>query len=124
MFTVLTDLIMDKLLCLKLLKDTARFLESIKMMNYNVAGIQEFVSAKELESVLKKRYPGTDITYKPDSSLQQIGNDFRTLKRFDDSYAREQWGWKPEYDSPEAIIDVFEKDLKSYPERYGLSDSE
>jgi len=95
--------------------------ESIKMMNYNVAGIQEFVSAKELEAILTKRYSGTAVTYKPDSSLREIGNDFRTLKRFDDSYARNEWGWKPEFDSPEAIIDIFEKDLKIYPERYGLS---
>ncbi len=95
--------------------------ENIKMMNYNIAGIQEFVSAKELETALKKRYPGTSVTYKPDTSLQEIGNDFRNLKRFDDSYARSEWDWKPEYDSPEAIIDIFEKDLKSYPERYGLS---
>ncbi len=95
--------------------------ESIKMMNYNVAGIPEFVSARELESILKKRYPGSSVTYHPDSSLQEIGNDFRTLKRFDDSYAREEWGWKPEYGSPEAIINIFEKDIKSHPERYGLS---
>lgn len=95
--------------------------ENIKMMNYNVAGVQQFVSARELETVLKKRYPNTKIIYKPDSSLQEVGNDFRTLKRFDDSYARNEWGWKPEYDTPEAIIDVFERNLKSYPERYGIS---
>ena len=94
--------------------------ERIKMMNYNVAGVQEFVSAKELEATLRKHYPGTSVTYKPDSSLQEVGNDFRNLKRFDDSYARSEWDWKPEYDSPEAIIDVFKKDLKSHPERYGI----
>lgn len=94
--------------------------KNIKMMNYNVAGVQEFVSARELEKRLKKRYPGSRIIYRPDASLQAIGNDFRTLKRFDDSYARDEWGWKPEYGSPEAIIAVFERDLKSYPERYGI----
>ena len=93
---------------------------NIKMMNYNVAGVQEFVSAKELERILKKRYPRSRITYKPDSSLKEVGNDFRTLKRFDDSYARNEWDWRPEYDSAEAIIEAFEKDVKSYPERYGI----
>ncbi|MFC2070500.1 SDR family NAD(P)-dependent oxidoreductase [Chloroflexota bacterium] len=95
--------------------------EQIKMMNYNVAGVQQFVSARELEAILKKRYPDTSITYNPDSSLQEIGNDFRILKKFDDSYARNEWGWKPEYNSPEAIIDIFKTDLKSFPERYGIS---
>lgn len=94
--------------------------KNIKMMNYNVAGVPEFISAKQLEKILKKRYPGSRITYKPDSSIKEVGNDFRTLKRFDDSYARDEWGWRPEYDSAEAIIDAFEKDLKSCPERYGI----
>lgn len=93
--------------------------ENIKMMNYNVAGVPEFVSARELERIIKKRYPHSRVAYKPDPSLREIGNDFRTLKRFDDSYAREEWGWQPEYETPEAIIDAFEKDLKSHPERYG-----
>jgi threonine 3-dehydrogenase len=93
---------------------------NIKMMNYNVAGVQDFVSAKEVEKALKKKYSGARINYEPDSSLQSVGNDFRTLKRFDDSYARAEWGWKPEFGTPEAIIEIFEKDVKSHPERYGI----
>ena len=95
--------------------------EKIKMMNYNIAGIQRFVQAKEVESVLKKLYPAAEITYHPDLSLQEVGNDFRTLKAFDDSYARQEWGWKPEYDTPESIIGAFAEDIKLHPERYGLT---
>jgi threonine 3-dehydrogenase len=94
--------------------------EQIQMMNYNVAGVPEFVSAAEVEEVLKTRYPGAKVNYNPDSSLDQIGNDFRTLKKFDDSYARNEWGWYPECDSVESIIKAFEEDVKNHPERYGL----
>jgi threonine 3-dehydrogenase len=94
--------------------------EKIKMMNYIVAGVPDFVAAKEVEKILKKKYPAGKVSYEPDSSLQSVGNDFRTLKRFDDSYARQEWGWKPDYGTPEAIIEIFEKDLKSHPERYGI----
>ncbi len=42
------------------------------------------------------------------------------MRVFDDSYARKEWGWNPQYNTLEAIIDAFEKDLKQYPERYGF----
>ncbi|UCD09003.1 MAG: NAD-dependent epimerase/dehydratase family protein [Dehalococcoidales bacterium] len=93
---------------------------NIRMMNYNVAGIPEFVTATELETTLGNRYRDAKVIYKPDSSLEEIGNDFRILKKFDDSYARNEWGWRPEYDTIDRIIDAFEKDIKSYPERYGI----
>jgi len=94
--------------------------ENIRMMNYNVAGIPDFVTAAELESALVNRYKDTKVVYKPDASLEEIGNDFRTLKRFDDRYARDEWGWYPEYDSVDRIIGAFETDITSYPERYGI----
>jgi threonine 3-dehydrogenase len=94
--------------------------EDIRMMNYNVAGIPDFVTAAELEAALENRYKNTRVIYKPDTSLEEIGNDFRTLKRFDDSYARDEWEWYPEYDTVDRIIDAFETDINSYPERYGI----
>ncbi|MBN2073962.1 MAG: NAD-dependent epimerase/dehydratase family protein [Dehalococcoidales bacterium] len=94
--------------------------DNIRMMNYNVAGIPDFVTATELESALVNRYKDTKVVYKPDASLGEIGNDFRTLKKFDDSYAREEWGWYPEYDTIDRIFDAFEMDMKSDLERYGM----
>jgi len=41
------------------------------------------------------------------------------MKVFDDSYARKEWGWKPQYTTPESIINIFEKDIKEHPGRYG-----
>ena len=91
--------------------------DTIKMMNYNIAGIPEFVTAAELEAALGNRYKEAKVVYKPDASLEEIGNDFRTLKKFDDSYARNEWGWYPEYDTVDRIIDAFEMDMSSYPDR-------
>ncbi|UCC16715.1 MAG: NAD-dependent epimerase/dehydratase family protein [Dehalococcoidales bacterium] len=94
--------------------------QDIRMMNYNVAGIPDFVTAAELETALENRYENAKVVYKPDESLQEIGNDFRTLKKFDDGYARNEWGWYPEYDTIDRIIDAFEMDIKTNPERYGI----
>jgi len=98
--------------------------ESIKIMNYNVAGIPAVVSAKEVETALKKRYPKTEVTYKLDSALKSIrgrSNALTPWNVFDDSNARKEWGWKPEYDTPDKIISIFEEDVKQHPKRYGLA---
>ena len=94
--------------------------DDIRMMNYNVAGSPEFVTATELETTLGNRYRDAKVIYEPDSSLEEIGNDFRILKKFDDGYARNEWGWYPEYDTIDRIIDAFEMDIQSNPERYGI----
>ena len=94
--------------------------ESIKMMNYNVAGIADTTRADELEGILKKRYPESSVTYRLDPSVKEARADYSVIKRFDDSNARREWGWLPQWGTPEAIIDVFEEDLNKYPERYGL----
>ena len=75
------------------------------------------LSVNELETVLKRRYPKTEITYRAPVG----GLPVSVLKRFDDSYARKEWGWKPLYDTPEAIIDKFEKDMRERPRCFGLA---
>ena len=95
--------------------------ENIKMVNYNVAGIPAAVTAKELETALMRRFPKTKVTYKPDTTRETLHKRYTVMKIFDDSYARKEWGWKPQYMTPEAIIDIFEKDLKENPKRYGLA---
>ena len=95
--------------------------EKIEMVNYCVTGIPDAVSAKVIEAVLKKRYPKTSVTYKLEPALQKQRERFGVVKRFDDSYARKEWGWSPLYTTPEAIIDIFEKDMKDHPKRFGLA---
>lgn len=94
--------------------------ESIKMRNYNVAGIPSVVSVGEVEAALKKRFPNFRVTYKPDSNPQATRRRPSTMKEFNDSYARKEWGWQPEYTHLEAIFDIFEKDVREHSERYDL----
>ena len=95
--------------------------DNIKMMNYNVAGIPAVISARELESFLANRFPKTKVTDKLDPSLQTLHRRHANMKAFDDSYARREWGWKPQYASLEAIITIYEKDIKEHSKRYGLT---
>lgn len=96
--------------------------ENVQMVNYNVTGIPAVISAKELETILVSRFPKFKVTYEPDP-LSQRGfyQALSVMKVFDDSYARKEWGWEPLYSTPAAIIDIFEKDLKEYPRRYGMA---
>jgi threonine 3-dehydrogenase len=94
--------------------------ESIKMVNYNVAGIPAVVTAREIETSLNKRYPKAKISYKDDQTLSALSTH-SVMRVFDDSFARKEWGWKPQYSSLESIIEAFEKALRDHPKRYGLS---
>ena len=91
--------------------------DKIKMVNYCVSGIPDALSVKKLETVLKRRFPKAKITYRAPTG----GVPVSVLNRFDDSYARKEWGWKPLYDTAEAIIDKFEKDLRERPGCFGLA---
>jgi nucleoside-diphosphate-sugar epimerase len=91
--------------------------DKIKMVNYCVSGLPGALSVEELETALKSRYPKTEITY----GAPVGGVAVAVLKKFDDSYARKEWGWKPLYDTPEAVITKFEKDVRERPRCFGLA---
>ena len=97
--------------------------EKIQTRNYNVTGIPEVVSAKETETYLKRRYPGFQVTYQADPALVAMGTRRQIvspIKVFSDTYARKEWGWKPNFSTLDAIVSQFEKDMKANPNRYGL----
>lgn len=60
---------------------------------YNVSGIT--FDPEELAAEIKKKIPGFEITYKPDFR-QAIAESWP--QSIDDSVARNDWGWKHEYD--------------------------
>lgn len=77
--------------------------ENIKIRGaYNLAGMS--FSPKEIAAGVAKHSPGFTITYKPDFR-QQIADSWPGS--IDDSAARKDWGWKPEFDLAKMTSDMF-----------------
>ncbi len=76
--------------------------EKIKVRtSYNIAGCS-FTPAV-LADALKKRIPGFTIDYKPD---YRNGIAHSWPSSLDDSTARNDWGWKPDYDLNKIVDDM------------------
>jgi nucleoside-diphosphate-sugar epimerase len=76
--------------------------EQVKIRSaYNLAGMS--FTPKVLADEIKKHIPGFSITYKPDSR-QQIADSWPAS--IDDSEARADWGWKPDYDIEKMTTDM------------------
>ena len=89
--------------------------ENIKMVNYVVSGAPPIATARELAALVKAKIPGAQIDFKPDLELQKILD--KSLLPIDDSIARREWGWSPEYDQTR-IVDDFVEEMRKHPERY------
>jgi len=76
--------------------------------SYNLAGVS--FSPAEVVAEIVKIYPDFKVNYTPDFR-QHIADKWP--KSIDDSAARAEWGWKPEYDL-EAITKTMIKELKIY----------
>ena len=76
--------------------------EKIKIRSsYNLAGVS--FSPKEIYNAICKEIPDFKIEYKPDFR-QAIADSWP--QSIDDSMARDDWGWKPQYD-----LDSMTKDM-------------
>ena len=71
--------------------------------SYNVSGMS--FSPKEIAAEIKKHIPDFTISYKPDYR-QQIANSWP--QSIDDSVARNDWGWKEEFDLGKMTKDMLE----------------
>ena len=79
--------------------------ERIKVRaSYNLAAMS--FSPGELASSIQKYLPEFKINYEPDFR-QEIANTWP--RSIDDSRAREDWGWKPEYDLEKTTAIMLEK---------------
>ena len=88
-------------------------LNTIKTVNYLVVGSNP--SAGELADMVRARVPGAQIDFQPDQMMQPLLN--RLKMRFDDSRAREEWGWEPHF-SQAQMVDDFLQEIRVHPERY------
>ena len=92
--------------------------EQIETVCYNVVGVFPSLTAREVELTIKKFIPEAQFTYKPDPWVMDY---YRSLNNFDDSRAREEWGWRPLYADFEKIVADFIKEVRSKPEYYSLA---
>ena len=72
---------------------------------YNIASIS--ATAEEFAEAVRARVPGVEITFEPVPELQAILDSWP--RALDDSQARADWGWKPEYDLDAMSDDLIEK---------------
>jgi nucleoside-diphosphate-sugar epimerase len=93
--------------------------DSIITVNYNVSGLNPTPSAQDIETEVRKHFPDAVVTYEPDPVVMQFYETARTVT-FDDSCAREEWGWKPQYDSLDVVVPDFIREVRTNPARYGL----
>ena len=61
----------------------------------------------QLAKVIQQHIPDFEITYDVDPVRQAIADSWPNS--MDDSCAREEWGWKPEYDIQAMTKDMLEK---------------
>ena len=71
--------------------------------SYNISGMS--FSPKEIAAEIKKHIPEFSISYKPDYR-QQIANSWP--QSIDDSVARNDWGWKEEFDLAKMTTDMLD----------------
>ncbi len=72
---------------------------------FNIAAMN-FTPA-EIAEELKKHIPGFSIDYNVDAIRQEIADSWPDC--MDDSAAREEWGWKAEFDLPSMATDILKK---------------
>lgn len=79
--------------------------------DFNLAAMS--FSAVELAAEISKQIPGFKCEYEPDFR-QAIADSWP--RSIDDSAAREEWGWQPEYDLAAMTVDMLDKLGKRHAE--------
>ncbi|XP_063771160.1 L-threonine 3-dehydrogenase, mitochondrial-like isoform X1 [Pseudophryne corroboree] len=73
--------------------------ESLTMRTYNINAMS--FSPEELAQEVHKHLPELEVVYDVDAVRQAIADSWPM--NFDDGNARDDWGWKHEYDLPELV---------------------
>jgi nucleoside-diphosphate-sugar epimerase len=72
---------------------------------FNVTAMQ--LTPASLADMIKARIPDFEISYDVDPMRQAIADSWPM--RLDDSAARVEWGWQPEYDAEAMVSDMLDK---------------
>src|SRR3989344_4672197 len=76
---------------------------------YNVTAFS--TTAGEIADLVNKVFPDSAISYKPDSNRQKIVDSWPS--NIDDSAARKDWGWIPDYDIQKAFNDYLIPEIQN-----------
>ncbi len=100
----------DAIKSLMVLTETPR--EKLSHTVYNIAAFA--LTAGEFRDRAVKAFPGADISFAPNPRRQGIVDSWP--EDVDDSLARAEWGWKPDYDVDAFFDDYFLPEIRK---RYG-----
>lgn len=99
------------------LKGTIQLLEAeesnLTQRTYNIAGVS--FNPAELASSIKKHLPEFKIEYAPDYRQEIAATWPQSL---DDSNARRDWNWQPDFDLDKMVVDMLENLSKSLENPY------
>jgi nucleoside-diphosphate-sugar epimerase len=87
--------------------------ENLQTRIYNVTSFS--FSAQDFKDLAQNNFPGAEISFNPDPKRQAIVDTWPA--DIDDSAARNDWNWKPEYDDQDASQDYL---LKNISKLYNL----
>ncbi len=94
--------------------------EQIRTVCYNIAGVSPAQTAKELELAIRKFIPEVKVTYKPAPSIMEYYKTQKVMV-FDDTRARQEWGWEPLHADFEKLVKDFIQEVRTRPQFYGLA---
>jgi threonine 3-dehydrogenase len=83
-------------------------LKSLTSQVYNITAFS--LTAGEFRQRALAAFPGAQITFEPNPRRQGIVDSWP--EDVDDSLARKDWGWKPDYDTDKFFDDYFLPEIK------------
>jgi len=89
--------------------------ENLCMFNYLINGVPPTPTAGQLAELVRARVPSAEISFDPDPVRQKMLE--KMIKPIDDRFARQEWGWAPQFDA-ESLIDDILLELETHPLRY------
>lgn len=88
---------------------------NLRMFNYLISGVPPTPSAGDLAELVRARIPGARISFHEEPVRQLMLE--KMIKPIDDRFARQEWGWAPQFDAAQMIDDIL-VELDSNPLRY------
>jgi nucleoside-diphosphate-sugar epimerase len=85
-------------------------LQRLSQRVYNVTSFS--FSAAEFATFTREGFPGAEISFQPDPHRQAIVDSWPA--DVDDSAARRDWGWEPEYNAEDACQEYLLKNIKAH----------